>query len=83
LVVKRRDNVAQEVMHFAGRLPSHRSGAMRITRGEVSRHVVFIATRGACCDDVHLEPYTWVGATVILLNGWLKVIRVSDRPETS
>jgi hypothetical protein len=25
--------------------------------------VVFIASRGACSDAVHLEPYTWVGAT--------------------
>jgi hypothetical protein len=39
--------------------------------GEVSRHVVFIASRGACSDAVHLEPYTWVGMTVILLNRWL------------
>jgi hypothetical protein len=30
---------------------------------EVSHHVVFVASRGACCDVVRLEPYTWVGAT--------------------
>jgi hypothetical protein len=51
--------------------------------GEVSRHVVFIASRGACSDAVHLEPYTWVGATVVLLNCWLEVLGVSDRLETS
>jgi hypothetical protein len=45
--------------------------------------VVFTASRGACSDVVHLEPYTWVGATVILLNGWLEVLGVCDRPETS
>jgi hypothetical protein len=38
-------------------------------KGEVSRHVVFVASRGTCCDVVHLEPYTWVGVTVVLLNG--------------
>jgi hypothetical protein len=52
-------------------------------KGEVSCHVVFIASRGMCCNAVHLEPYTWVGATVVLLNGWLEVLGVSDRPETS
>jgi hypothetical protein len=26
--------------------------------GEVSRHVVFIAAGGTCCNVVHLEPYT-------------------------
>jgi hypothetical protein len=26
-------------------------------KGEVSRHVVFVAFRGVCCDAVHLEPY--------------------------
>jgi hypothetical protein len=52
-------------------------------KGEVSRHVVFIASRGTCCDVVHLEPHTWVGATVVLLNGWLEILRVSDHPKTS
>jgi hypothetical protein len=33
-------------------------------KGEVSRHVVFIASRGACRNAAHLEPYTWVRATV-------------------
>jgi hypothetical protein len=51
--------------------------------GEVSRHVVFIASRGTRRYAVHLEPYTWVGATVVLLNSWLEVFWVSDRPETS
>jgi hypothetical protein len=51
-------------------------------KGEVSHHVVFVASRGACCDAVHLEPYTWVGATVVFLDGWLEVFGVSDRPET-
>jgi hypothetical protein len=32
--VKRRDSVAQEVMHSAGRLSSHKSGALPITRGK-------------------------------------------------
>jgi hypothetical protein len=50
---------------------------------EVSRHVVFIASRGACSDAAHLEPYTRVGATVVLLNRWLEVFRVSDHLETS
>jgi hypothetical protein len=45
--------------------------------------VVFIASRGICRDVVHLEPYTWAGATVVILNGWLKVLGSSDRPETS
>jgi hypothetical protein len=27
-------------------------------KGEVSCHVVFIASRSTCCDVVHLEPYT-------------------------
>jgi hypothetical protein len=52
-------------------------------KGGVSRHVVFIASRGACCNVVHLEPYTWVGATVVLLNGWFQILGVSDRPERS
>jgi hypothetical protein len=25
--------------------------------------VAFVASRGACRDAVHLEPYTWVRAT--------------------
>jgi hypothetical protein len=45
--------------------------------------VVFIASRGACRDAIHLEPYTWVEAIVILLNGRLKVLGVSDRAEMS
>jgi hypothetical protein len=32
--VKRRDKVALEVMHSAGRLSSHKSGALPITRGK-------------------------------------------------
>jgi hypothetical protein len=52
-------------------------------KGEVSRHVVFIASRGTCRNAVHLEPYTWVRATVVLLNGCLEVLWISDRPETS
>jgi hypothetical protein len=52
-------------------------------KGEVSRHVVFIASRGTCRNAVHLEPYTRVRANVILLNGWLEILWVSDRPETS
>jgi hypothetical protein len=51
--------------------------------GEVSGHVVFIASRGTHRYVVHLKPYTWVGATVVLLNGLLEVFGVSDRPETS
>jgi hypothetical protein len=50
-------------------------------KGEVSHHVVFVASRGAHRDAVHLEPYTWVGVTVVLLNGWFEVLGVSDRPE--
>jgi hypothetical protein len=45
--------------------------------------LVFIASRGVCCDVVHLEPYTWVRVTVILLNGRLEILGVSDRLETS
>jgi hypothetical protein len=45
--------------------------------------VVFIAAGGTCCNVVHLEPYTWVRATIILLNSWLDVFWVSDRLETS
>jgi hypothetical protein len=52
-------------------------------KGEVSRHVVFIASRGTRRYAIHLEPYTRVGATVILLNSWLEVLGVSDRPEMS
>jgi hypothetical protein len=36
--------------------------------------VVFVASRGACCDAINLEPYTWVGATIVLLNGWIEVL---------
>jgi hypothetical protein len=50
-------------------------------KGEVSRHVVFIASRGTCRDVVHLEPYTRVRATVVLFTGWLEIFGVSDRPE--
>jgi hypothetical protein len=50
---------------------------------EVSRHVVFVASGGVCYDAIHLEPYTWVGVTVIFVNGWLEVFGVSDCPETS
>jgi hypothetical protein len=49
--------------------------------GEVSRHVVFITSSGTRCDAVHLEPYTWVRATVVFLNGWLEIFWISDRPE--
>jgi hypothetical protein len=44
--------------------------------------VVFIASRGTHRYVVHLEPYTRVGATVVLLNRWLEVLGVSDRPKT-
>jgi hypothetical protein len=37
-------------------------------QGEVSRHVVFVASRGARCYAIHFEPYTRVGATVAFLN---------------
>jgi hypothetical protein len=43
-------------------------------KGEISRHVVFIASRGTCRNAIHLEPYTWVGATVVLLNGRFEVL---------
>jgi hypothetical protein len=43
--VKRQDNVAQEVMHSAGRLSSHRSDALPITRGKYPARVVFVASR--------------------------------------
>jgi hypothetical protein len=36
--------------------------------GEVSRHVVFIASRGTRRYGIQLEPYTRVGASVVLLN---------------
>jgi hypothetical protein len=39
--------------------------------------------RGTCRNAIHLEPYTWVGATVVLLNGQLEVLGVSDRLEMS
>jgi hypothetical protein len=52
-------------------------------KGETSCHVVFIASRGTCRDAVHLEPYTRVRATVVLLKGWFEVFGVSDHPETS
>jgi hypothetical protein len=45
--------------------------------------VVFIASRGTCRYAIHLEPYTRVGVTVVLLNSWLEVFWVSDYPETS
>jgi hypothetical protein len=44
--------------------------------------VVFIASRGACRNVVHLEPYTWVRVTVVLLNIRFEVLGVSNRPET-
>jgi hypothetical protein len=37
-------------------------------KGEVSRHVIFVASRGTRCYAIHFEPYTRVGATVVLLN---------------
>jgi hypothetical protein len=52
-------------------------------KGEVSRHVFFVAPRGTCLDAVHLKPDTWVGVTVVFLNGWFEVFGVFDRPETS
>jgi hypothetical protein len=36
--------------------------------------VVFVVSRSACCDVVHLEPYTWVRSTVIFLNDWFEVL---------
>jgi hypothetical protein len=50
---------------------------------EVSRHVVFIASRGTRRYAVHLEPYTRVRATVVLLDSRLEFLLVSDRPEMS
>jgi hypothetical protein len=44
--------------------------------------VVFVAFRCACCNAVHLEPDTWVRATVVFFIGWLEVFRVSDRLES-
>jgi hypothetical protein len=35
---------------------------------KVPGHVVFIASQSTCGYTVHLEPYTQVGATVVLLN---------------
>jgi hypothetical protein len=67
-------------MHSAGRLPSHRSGALPITRGKYPA-MVFVAFGGACRNVVHLELNTWVGAAVILFDGWLEIFGVSDRPE--
>jgi hypothetical protein len=52
-------------------------------KGEVSRHVVFVASRGACCDAIRLEPYTSIRVTVVFLNGWFEILGVSDGPETS
>jgi hypothetical protein len=52
-------------------------------KGELSHHTVFNASRSTYCDAVHFEPYIWVGATVVFLDGWLQVFGVSDRPETS
>jgi hypothetical protein len=51
--------------------------------GEVSLHVVFIASRGTRRYAIHLEPYTRVKAIVVLLNSWIEVFWVSDRPDTS
>jgi hypothetical protein len=50
-------------------------------KGEVSYNVIFIATRGTCRNVVHFERYTWVRATVVLLDSWLEVLGVSDRPK--
>jgi hypothetical protein len=50
-------------------------------KGEVSRHVVFTASRGTCCNAVHLEPYTRVRAIVVLLNSRLEILWVSDHLE--
>jgi hypothetical protein len=45
--------------------------------------VVFTASKGTCRNAIHLEPYTWVGAIIVLLDGWFEILGVSDRPETS
>jgi hypothetical protein len=45
--------------------------------------VIFVASRGACRNAVHVEPYTRIRATIVLLNGRFEVLGVSDRPETS
>jgi hypothetical protein len=45
--------------------------------------VVFIASRGTRRYAVHLEPYTRVRATVVLLDSRLEFLLVSDRPEMS
>jgi hypothetical protein len=42
-------------------------------KGEVSRHVIFVASKGTRCCAVHFEPYIRVGATIVLLNSWLEV----------
>jgi hypothetical protein len=34
-------------------------------------------------DAVHLEPNTWVRATVVFFDGWLEILGVSDRPKTT
>jgi hypothetical protein len=51
-----------------------------ITRGKYPA-MVFVAFGGACRNVVHLELNTWVGAAVILFDGWLEIFGVSDRPE--
>jgi hypothetical protein len=45
--------------------------------------VVFVVPQGTCCDVLHLEPDTWVRATVVFLNGGFEVFRGSDRLEMS
>jgi hypothetical protein len=69
--------------HSVGRLSSHGSGALPITRGKYPRHVIFVAAQGAWSNIVRLEPYTWVGATVVLLDSRLEVLGVSNHPEMS
>jgi hypothetical protein len=83
LVVKSHDKVAHEVMHSAGRFVEPQEWHFTNHEEEVSRHVIFVASRGVCRDAVHLEPSTWVGATVVFFDGWLEVLGVSDRLEAT
>jgi hypothetical protein len=71
-------------MHSTGRLSSHRSGALPITRGKYPNMWSLLPRpRRAGSDVVHLEPNTWLRATVIFFNGWFEVLGVSDHLEMS
>jgi hypothetical protein len=43
--------------------------------------VVFVSTCGLDNNGVHVEQNTWVRATIVFVNGWLEVLRVSHGPE--